>query len=276
MNKYHDTSLLDSYLSEKVKRDAEHTRGIRVENDRKHAFNNAIKFGAIILAVGIALYIALSGIGNALSFEQVTKNITTYDQNINGVPMQDSQTPGDELIDIEGLLNHESEGTQNSEDSENSSGGSGSGTGSENDDFWGESENSSGGSGSGTGSENDDFWGESENSSSDTADEIIEEKLEENQNDRIRNYVIFDTYDIEIGNIYALEIGRSFPKPGSSPNELWCYVRVNDVSDTDKDLIRLINVNDERRFIYPISNDVMDLMNINSNQLEEVRAQCGI
>ena len=254
MNKYHDTSLLDSYLSEKVKRDAEHTRGIRVENDRKHAFNNAIKFGAIILAVGIALYIALSGIGNALSFEQVKKNITTYDQNINGVPMQDSQTPGDELIDIEGLLNHESEGTQNSEDSENSSGGSG----------------------SGTGSENDDFWGESENSSSDTADEIIEEKLEENQNDRIRNYVIFDTYDIEIGNIYALEIGRSFPKPGSSPNELWCYVRVNDVSDTDKDLIRLINVNDERRFIYPISNDVMDLMNINSNQLEEVRAQCGI
>ena len=106
MNKYHDTSLLDSYLSEKVKRDAEHTRGIRVENDRKHAFNNAIKFGAIILAVGIALYIALSGIGNALSFEQVKKNITTYDQNINGVPMQDSQIPGDELIDIEGLLNH--------------------------------------------------------------------------------------------------------------------------------------------------------------------------
>ena len=89
---------------------------------------------AIILAIGIALYIALSGIGNALSFEQI-KNITSYDQNINGIPMQNIQMPGDELIDIEGLLNQESDETQNSEQSDNSSG-----EGDINQDFWGESE----------------------------------------------------------------------------------------------------------------------------------------
>lgn len=259
MNKYHDTSLLDSYLSEKVKRDAEHTRGIRVENDRKHAFNNAIKFGAIILAVGIALYIALSGIGNALSFEQVKKNITTYDQNINGVPMQDSQTPGDELIDIEGLLNHESEGTQNSE----------------------EIENSSDGSGNGTGRENADFWGESENSSSDENDEIIDEEVGENlenriQADPIRNYVMFERYEIELGNIYNLMVGRNFPEPGESPDEMWCYVDLVVADETVNDTVELISVRDNERTINPISEELLQLMNINLKQLEEVRTQCGI
>lgn len=257
MNKYHDTSLLDSYLSEKVKRDAEHTRGIRVENDRKHAFNNAIKFGAIILAVGIALYIALSGIGNALSFEQVKKNITTYDQNINGIPMQDSQTPGDELIDIEGLLNHESEGTQNSEEIENSS------------------------DGSGTGRENDEFWGESENSSSDDTDEIIDEEFGENlenriQADPIRNYVMFEKYEIELGNIYMLTIGRNFPEPGASPDEMWCYVDINVANETINDRLTLIVVRSDERTIYPISEELLQLMNISLKQLEEVRTQCGI
>ena len=270
MNKYHDTSLLDSYLSERIKRDAEHTRGIRVENDRKHAFNDALKFGAIILAIGIALYIALSGIGNALSFEQIKKNITSYDQNINGIPMQNIQMPGDELIDIEGLLNQESDETQNSEQSDNSSG-----EGDINQDFWGESENSSG-----EGDINQDFWGESENSSGDAnknTEETFEENLEnENLDAAIRNYVIFDKYEMDIGNIYKLVIGRSYPEQGVSPDGKWCYVDLRFTDSSAEDRVHLIRVKGNERSLHSVSDEMLKLMDININQLEEVRAQCRI
>ena len=34
----------------------------------------------------------------------------------------------------------------------------------------------------------------------------------------IRNYVIFDKYEMDIGNIYKLVIGRSYPEQGVSPD----------------------------------------------------------
>ena len=61
-----DFSAVDSYVNEQVKRESEKTRSKTLQNDRVHALNHGIKWSLICLGIGIALYIALSGIGNAL------------------------------------------------------------------------------------------------------------------------------------------------------------------------------------------------------------------
>ena len=75
MIKAYDNQLVDNYIAEQIKLQSESTRKIQLENDKKQSWNSISKFSLIALAIGIALYVALSGIGNALSFEQLKRTL---------------------------------------------------------------------------------------------------------------------------------------------------------------------------------------------------------
>ena len=79
----YDNTAVESYIHEQLKIQAEETRKVQLANDRQDVFNKAIKFGAIAIALGLLIYIALSGVGNALSFEQIKRSISSVEDSEN-------------------------------------------------------------------------------------------------------------------------------------------------------------------------------------------------
>ena len=72
-----DNRLVDSYIDQQIKYKNEAMRKKELANDRTHIANRALIIVALGIAIGLALYLALSGVGNAQSFEQTKKNINT-------------------------------------------------------------------------------------------------------------------------------------------------------------------------------------------------------
>jgi len=101
-----DYSAVNSYMNEQTKRESEKTRSKALKNDRSHAINQGIKWSFIALGLGIGLFIALSGVGNALSFKQIKENInSTFSETFhNEVPTKVSSESEDVLLDVEALL----------------------------------------------------------------------------------------------------------------------------------------------------------------------------
>ena len=81
---------------------------------------------------------------------------------------------------------------------------------------------------------------------------------------------------MDIGNIYKLVIGRSYPEQGVSPDGKWCYVDLRFTDSSAEDRVHLIRVKGNERSLHSVSDEMLKLMDININQLEEVRAQCRI
>lgn len=102
----YDNTAVESYIHEQLKIQAEETRKVQLANDRQDVFNKAIKFGAIAIALGLLIYIALSGVGNALSFEQIKRSISSVEGSENTeVIANASELSEDRILDVEAIIN---------------------------------------------------------------------------------------------------------------------------------------------------------------------------
>lgn len=102
----YDNTAVESYIHEQLKIQAEETRKVQLANDRQDVFNKAIKFGAIAIALGLLIYIALSGVGNALSFEQIKRSISSVEDSENTeVIANASELSEDRILDVEAIIN---------------------------------------------------------------------------------------------------------------------------------------------------------------------------
>jgi len=112
MNTPIDNRLVDSYIDQQVKFKQEVIRKKELANDRVHAGNRALIIVALGIAIGLAIYLALSGVGNAQSFEQTKKNINTTHTSIEGHDTDSVDANSnieviseDKLIDVDSLIN---------------------------------------------------------------------------------------------------------------------------------------------------------------------------
>tara|TARA_Y100000748_G_C15479498_1_gene482178 strand:- start:933 stop:1577 length:645 start_codon:yes stop_codon:yes gene_type:complete len=209
-----DNSAVDSYMNEQIKRESEKTRTQALKNDKSHAINQGLKWSLISLGLGIAIFIGLSGIGNALSFKQVKENITsTFSENSNsGVPSKEGLVGDDVLLDVDALL-EEASNFPNVEDPE-----------------------------------------------------ITES---------VRNYVIFDKFEINLGNVTTLWVGRNYPDPDSPSDNQWCYVDIRSSTEADINFY-FIKVNAGARTENEINEDALSILGLTYDQAINLRNKCGI
>ena len=209
-----DNSAVDSYMNEQIKRESEKTRTQALKNDKSHAINQGLKWSLISLGLGIAIFIGLSGIGNALSFKQVKENITsTFSENSNsGVPSKEGLVGDDVLLDVDALL-EEASNFPNVEDSE-----------------------------------------------------ITES---------VRNYVIFDKFEINLGNVTTLWVGRNYPDPDSPSDNQWCYVDIRSSTEADINFY-FIKVNAGARTENEINEDALSILGLTYDQAINLRNKCDI
>ena len=209
-----DNSAVDSYMNEQIKRESEKTRTQALKNDKSHAINQGLKWSLISLGLGIAIFIGLSGIGNALSFKQVKENITsTFSENSNNaVPSKEGLVGDDALLDVDALL----EEASNFPNVENA--------------------------------------------------ETI---------DSVRNYVIFDKFNISLGNVTLLWVGRNYPDAESASDRQWCYADIS--SDSEADLIfSFISIEENNRTENKINNEALNILGLTYDQAINLRNKCGI
>ena len=209
-----DYSAVDSYMNEQVKRESEKTRSETLKNDRSHAINQGIKWSIIALAAGIAIYIMLSGLGNAQSFKQIKENITR--SQVDGISSAEGMVKSDYIgedviLDVDSLLKETSEFPQQ----------------------------------------------------------------EEQQVSSVRNYVIFDYFQINQGNISTLIVGRSYPDPDSESDSQWCYANIK--SNGAANLrFNFINVDEDGRDLNDIDEAALSVLGLTFEQALNVRSKCGI
>ena len=209
-----DYSAVNSYMSEQTKRESEKTRSQALKNDRSHAINQGMKWSFIALGLGIGLFIALSGVGNALSFKQIKENInSTFSETFhNEVPTKDSSASEDVLLDVEALLE----------------------------------------------------------------DVQSFPKIEEQKSvDSVRNYVIFDQFEIQAGNVSLLWVGRNYPDQFSPSDRQWCYVDISS-SDGAEMIFTFISSDLSGRTVNDINEDALRILGLNYDQAISLREKCGI
>ena len=209
-----DYSAVNNYMNEQVKRESEKTRSQTLQNDRVHVLNQGLKWSLICLGIGLALYIALSGVGNALSFKQVKENITSTFSEIIGsdAPSKESLGSEDVILDVDSLL---------------------------------------------------------ENAESFPITE------QQNETESVRNYVIFDKFDISIGNVSLLWIGRNYPDANSPSDRQWCYADINSSYEADL-MFTFISADESGRTVNEINADALKILGLSYDQAITLRNKCGI
>tara|TARA_B100000963_G_C22547760_1_gene635257 strand:+ start:204 stop:854 length:651 start_codon:yes stop_codon:yes gene_type:complete len=103
-------------------------------------------------------------------------------------------------------------------------------------------------------------------------------QIENNENipsNVVRNYVIFDRTDLNIGNITELYVGRRYEDPNSEPSRLWCYVNVYGSGGIGTDF-HFIVIEGDKRTENKITNEALNLMGISLDKAMEVRKLCNI
>lgn len=209
-----DNSAVDSYMNEQIKRESEKTRTQALKNDKSHAINQGLKWSLISLGLGIAIFMGLSGIGNALSFKQVKENITsTFSENSNNdVPSKKGLAGDDVLLDVDALLEEAS-----------------------------------------------------------NFPNVMDTKITES----VRNYVIFDKFEINLGNVTTLWVGRNYPDPDSPSDNQWCYVDIGSSTEADINFY-FISVNTDTRTENEINEDALSILGLTYDQAINLRNKCGI
>ncbi len=111
---------------------------------------------------------------------------------------------------------------------------------------------------------------------------LLEEKeqglpiIDEPEIDVVRNYVIFDHVDLEIGNISQVTIGREYPDASSSLSESWCYISVNLDSGARGTLTLIRNNEDGTRREPEINQSLADTYGLSIQDLLAAKDKCGI
>ena len=91
----------------------------------------------------------------------------------------------------------------------------------------------------------------------------------------VRNYVIFDRTDVNIGNIKELFVGRRYEDPNSEPSKLWCYVNTSGSGGLGSDF-HFIVIDGAERTEHKITNEALNLMGISLDKAMEVKKLCNI
>ena len=196
-----DNSFIYKYLNEQHSRDVARTRAEEIKNKRREIPILATKFagvGFILLCLGLAIYL-----GN--SFKKITENsfnngpVQMYGSN-NEEPVKGE----DDLIDISPLLPFPPEKTEtNASNEENTS-----------------QENNA----SSNSPQQENTPPEMPEEENEIPEELINEMPPMDEENSVRNYVIFDHIEFDNPEIDKVSIGRKYEDPTSNPVSLWCYV----------------------------------------------------
>ena len=196
-----DNSFIYKYLNEQHSRDVARTRAEEIKNKRKEIPILATKFagvGFILLCLGLAIYL-----GN--SFKKITENsFNNGPAQMYGSNNEEPVNGEDDLIDISPLLKPPPDKTEtNASNEENTS-----------------QENNA----SSNSPQQENTPPEMPEEENEIPEELINEIPPMDEENSVRNYVIFDHIEFDNPEIDKVSIGRKYEDPTSNPVSLWCYV----------------------------------------------------
>jgi len=249
-----DNSFIYKYLNEQHSRDVARTRAEEIKNKRREIPILATKFagvGFILLCLGLAIYL-----GN--SYKKITEN------SFNNGPVQmygsNNEEPvngEDDLIDISPLLTFPPEKTEtNASNEENTS-----------------HENNV----SNNSPQQESTPPEIPEEESEISEELeaLSEVPEMDEENSVRNYVIFDHIEFDNPEIEKVSIGRKYEDPTSNPVSLWCYVeKVTDEGFSNR--IDLIGIFDGIRTENELNKETALNFGVSLNTLIGAKKLCNI
>ena len=227
-----DNSFIYKYLNEQHSRDVARTRAEEIKNKRREIPVLATKFagvGFILLCLGLAIYL-----GN--SFKKITENsFNNGPAQMYGSNNEEPVNGEDDLIDISPLLKPPPDKTEtNASNEENTSQENNASSNSPQQEITPPNKTE-------TNASNEENTSQENNASSNSPqqentppempeeeNEIPEELINEippmDEENSVRNYVIFDHIEFDNPEIDKVSIGRKYEDPTSNPVSLWCYV----------------------------------------------------
>ena len=247
-----DNSFIYKYLNEQHSRDVARTRAEEIKNKRREIPILATKFagvGFILLCLGLAIYL-----GN--SYKKITEN------SFNNGPVQmygsNNEEPvngEDDLIDISPLLTFPHEKTEtNASNEENTS-----------------QENNA----SSNFPQQENTPPEMPEEENEIPEELINEMPPMEEENSVRNYVIFDHIEFDNPEIEKVSIGRKYEDPTSNPVSLWCYVeKVTDEGFSNR--IDLIGIFDGIRTENELNKETALNFGVSLNTLIGAKKLCNI
>ena len=247
-----DNSFIYKYLNEQHSRDVARTRAEEIKNKRREIPILATKFagvGFILLCLGLAIYL-----GN--SFKKITENsFNNGPAQMYGSNIEEPVNGEDDLIDISPLLPFQPKKTEiNASNEENTS--------QENNVSKNPPQQEN----------NLQEIPEKENPEDLEALKEIPEMDEENT---VRNYVIFDHIEFDDPEIEKVSIGRKYEDPTSNPVSQWCYVE-KETDEGFSNRIDLIGIFDGIRTENELNEETALNFGVSLNTLVGAKKLCNI
>ena len=247
-----DNSFIYKYLNEQHSRDVARTRAEEIKNKRREIPILATKFagvGFILLCLGLAIYL-----GN--SYKKITEN------SFNNGPVQmygsNNEEPvngEDDLIDISPLLKFRPDKTETNASKEENT-----------------SQENNAPSNSPQQESTPTEMPEEEN---EIPEELINEIPPMDEENSVRNYVIFDHIEFDNPEIDKVSIGRKYEDPTSNPVSLWCYVeKATDEGFSNR--IDLIGIFDGIRTENELNEETALNFGVSLNTLVGAKKLCNI
>ena len=87
--------------------------------------------------------------------------------------------------------------------------------------------------------------------------------------------MIFDKFDISIGNVSLLWIGRNYPDANSPSDRQWCYADIKSGYVANLQFT-FIYADESGRTVNEINADALEILGMSYNQAIELRNKCGI
>ena len=247
-----DNSFIYKYLNEQHSRDVARTRAEEIKNKRREIPILATKFagvGFILLCLGLAIYL-----GN--SFKKITENsFNNGPAQMYGSNNEEPVNGEDDLIDISPLLKPPPDKTEtNASNEENTS-----------------QENNA----SRISPQQENTPPEMPEEENEIPEELINEMPPMDEENSVRNYVIFDHIEFDNPEIDKVSIGRKYEDPTSNPVSLWCYVeKATDEGCSNR--IDLIGIFDGIRTENELNEETALNFGVSLNTLVGAKKLCNI
>ena len=290
---FYNSQPVDDYIRELSLREKEITRSRGIDNFKKEVPYKILLFLGYV--VGICLLILC--LKNLLIRYGVIYENPLMSRSVIAAPYEPqsiSDDQGDQLIDVESIL----ENSERNKDRPNSQSGSKS--------FMGDSDdpverpirnNASQGNGSGGGGSSNltpdqscDCPNDNQENQEQTPIPVLSEETDSNcepaldpesievekpRRGTIRNYVIFDTTQFDGEYISELIVGRRFENPNAEPNSSWCYSELIYASGLTKTLYLVQTKNGESKPT-DITDEIADIFGVPISEIHRAQRTCSI
>ena len=290
---FYNSQPVDDYIRELSLREKEITRSRGIDNFKKEVPYKILLFLGYV--VGICLLILC--LKNLLIRYGVIYENPLMSRSVIAAPYEPqsiSDDQGDQLIDVESIL----ENSERNKDRPNSQSGSKS--------FMGDSDdpverpirnNASQGNGSGGGGSSNltpdqscDCPNDNQENQEQTPTPVLSEETDSNcepaldpesievekpRRGTIRNYVIFDTTQFDGEYISELIVGRRFENPNAEPNSSWCYSELIYASGLTKTLYLVQTKNGESKPT-DITDEIADIFGVPISEIHRAQKTCSI